>query len=160
MVTKGSFLEVMSLAYYSQVRADTVDDAQQDNNCPNNANSKDVDQQATRINIDQEHYGDVKENVLSDQEVSESLPTVITNQKDQRTNIHDEEQHGKREENIDTNFSVSKSVCAEDRNQERGQLIDQLKEHMITAQREEQELQDQSSLEDSIVARHGEKQKL
>jgi len=63
------------------LKADTVDYAQQDNNSPNDANSKDVDQQATKINADQEHYGDVKENVLSDQEVSESLPTVITNQK-------------------------------------------------------------------------------
>jgi len=56
------------------LKADTVDYAQQDNNSPNDANSKDVDQQATKINADQEHYGDVKENVLSDQEVSESLP--------------------------------------------------------------------------------------
>jgi len=63
------------------LKADTVDYAQQDNNNPNDANSKDVDQQATKINADQEHYGDVKENVLSDQEVSESLPTMITNQK-------------------------------------------------------------------------------
>ncbi|KAG5572242.1 hypothetical protein H5410_062008 [Solanum commersonii] len=163
------------------LKADTVDYAQQDNNNPNDANSKDVDQQTTKINADQEHYGDVEENVLSDQEVSESLPTVITNQKgiqlyvelnevlpityedkktynltrkpldkvavttdpastDQRTNIHDEEQHGKREENINTDFSVSKSVCAEDRNQG-GKLIDELKEDMITAQCEEQELQ-------------------
>ncbi|KAH0645317.1 hypothetical protein KY284_033201 [Solanum tuberosum] len=37
---------------------------------------------------------------------------------DQRTNIHDEEQHGKKEENINTDLSVSKSVCTEDRNQE------------------------------------------
>ncbi|KAK4718062.1 hypothetical protein R3W88_016400 [Solanum pinnatisectum] len=36
---------------------------------------------------------------------------------DQRTNIHDEKQHGKREENINIYFCVSKIVCAEDRNQ-------------------------------------------
>ncbi|KAH0746308.1 hypothetical protein KY285_007965 [Solanum tuberosum] len=179
------------LVTVSQV--DTVDYAQQDNNSPNDANSKDVDQQATKINAGQEHYGDVEENVLSDQEVSENLPPMITNQKciqlyvelnevlpityedkkniqsdeettgqshNQRTNIHDEEQHGKREENINTDFSVSKSVCAKDRNQEGGQLIDELKEDMIIAQREDQKLQDQSSSEDYIVARHGEKQKL
>ncbi|KAH0776554.1 hypothetical protein KY290_007965 [Solanum tuberosum] len=147
------------LVIVSQV--DTVDYAQQDNNSPNDANSKDVDQQATKINAGQEHYGDVEENVLSDQEVSESLPPMITNQKCIQLYVE-------LNEVLPITYEDKKNIQSDEettgqshnRNQEGGQLIDELKEDMIIAQREEQELQDQSSSEDCIVARHGEKQKL
>uniref|UniRef100_M1DCX2 Uncharacterized protein n=1 Tax=Solanum tuberosum TaxID=4113 RepID=M1DCX2_SOLTU len=45
----------------NRLKDDTVDYAQQDNAILNEANSKDVDQQASKINEDQEHYDDVEE---------------------------------------------------------------------------------------------------
>lgn len=45
----------------NKLKDDTVDYAQQDNAILNEANSKDVDQQASKINEDQEHYDDVEE---------------------------------------------------------------------------------------------------
>lgn len=78
---------------------------------------------------------------------------------DQTTNIHDEEPHGKREDNVNTDLSVniifikkkrkdssvSKNVCAEAKIQEGGQLIDKLTEDMITSQGEQHILQEKNS---------------
>lgn len=78
---------------------------------------------------------------------------------DQTTNIHDEEPHGKREDNVNTDLSVniifikkkrkdssvSKNVCAEAKIQEGGQLIDELTEDMITSQGEQHILQSEKN---------------
>ncbi|KAG5609806.1 hypothetical protein H5410_021087 [Solanum commersonii] len=193
----------------NRLKDDTIDYAQQDNAILNEANSKDINEDQEHYDdvVERTFYltrkflkaclqrSKTKKEVINRYGISPDRGKSKLRKKcqkqrgktapaytDQTTNIHDEEPHGKREDNLNTDLSVSKNVCAEAKIQG-GQLIDELTEDMITSQGEQHILQSEknsgvvltksklnneeenaqtynSSPDDFIVATHGEKQKL